>query len=245
MDPLGILLATAALAIYPGGLFLCAAAAIAAWAGRLPPAGAPWTAPEALGCTLSLVAVSLVPLAASPAQVLPPGSGAAGNAAVVLTLMAAAVALVTPAPWRPAQIISGVGCLVAALALAAATSTLALPTVVAIPGDAVAAARMLAGGALLMAAPLLVPPGDRGVARPARAVVGASLTVLALSLFVPAALSGRPPWLTAPVILVSVGLHFGLQHRLRALWAGGRIAAAGLSITLAASAVVLALLSGA
>jgi len=246
MDPLGVLLGVAALALFPGGLFLGAIAGLVAWAGRTP-AGPrrSWTASEVIGCGLAGLAVSLAPLPASPAQTLPPGVGASSNVVAVLLLMAAALAVALSPSWPWPRVVAGAAAMVAVLALAVGTSTLAFSTLNAVPGGAISVARTLAGISLLGGAPLLASPGDGGVNRWVRAVMTASLSILGLTLFVPALLPGQPAWLVAAIVAAAATVHAAAEHQLRTQFVRRSSTVAGLTASAAAAAVVLAVLSGA
>ena len=109
MDPLGILAAVVALAVYPGGLFLAGIL----WFGG----GLPWRSTSAWRPSLrdlaALAAIDLAvagaPLPASPAASLPPAAGAAPDIVVVALLVAASVVLVAPGRWHVRRLLCAAG----------------------------------------------------------------------------------------------------------------------------------------
>ena len=99
MDPVGVLAAAVALAVYPGGLFLgLAAAAVASPAQRWRPRG--WTPTAVAGIVGAGLAAALLPLAGAPATALPGSGGEAQtNLLAVELLLAAAVVIAVPGSW--------------------------------------------------------------------------------------------------------------------------------------------------
>ena len=187
MDPLGVLEAVVALAIYPGGVFL---AGLVVFAGRL--ARAPrWHTPRPreLAALITIdLAVAGAPLPASPAGTLPPTAGTAPDLVVAALLVAASVVLVAPRRWDSRRLLSAAGATTAAALAVIATASLALTTITAHPGGEVAAVRAIAALAVLVAAPLLC--GSPAGPQPGRRAALTGMALLGLSLLVPAGLAG-------------------------------------------------------
>jgi len=187
MDPLGVLQAVVALAVYPGGLFL---AGLVYLAGRL--ARAPrWHAlrPRELAALITIdLAVAGAPLPSSPAGSLPPTAGAAPNLVVAALLVAASVVLVAPRRGDSRRVLSAAAATTAISLAVVATASLALTTITAQPGGVVAAVRAIAALAVLIAAPQLCG-SPAGPALGRRAVL-TGMALLGLSLLIPAGLAG-------------------------------------------------------
>jgi hypothetical protein len=179
MDPIDVLRCAVALAVFPGGLFLAAAAALVAVAGGLPGRRGP-RLDEMAAIAAGVVAAALLPLPGTPLAGLASGIAMPGAAA----LLAAAVAWGGPRAWTRARMVAGIAAALAVLSLAAPATTLDLATVAGLPGRAVAAARILATIGLALAAPVLTGSRSTGAARASRAVVLAALLLLGVSLVI-------------------------------------------------------------
>ena len=241
MDALGLVDAVIALAVYPGGLFL----AITAWALRRGAGlrggarGIPASGLAALA--MAGFAVSLAPLPASPATVLPPVAGAAPNLVVASILLAAAVALAARGGWDARRLFAGGVAMVSLAALAAAVTTLAMPSIDAAPGNAMIAARAATALALLLAAPFFCR--TFGAGPPAvRAALTATAAILAFSLVTPAQLTGGAAAL-ASLAVFAAATAYGVVLRLlgRLIRAEHRgvltLAAAAAAVAIAAVAI--------
>lgn len=234
MDPTGLLDAVLAVAVYPGALFLAAAALLhRAVSGRRlalrHPAGAVPTA-TLLTTVAAIVACAMLPLPSSPALRLPPPAGAPGNVVAVIVLLAIAVEL-GAASRRVAALAAAAA--VPVLALAAAGSTASVEAISTAPGALGAGARLSAAAVLLLAA------ASTAQGRAASAVV-ASLGLAAAALVIPAALPDAAPPLGATACLGLVALS-GVLARLHDRWSAAGLAAVGSAGALAGT--ILALLS--
>ncbi|HWW08968.1 MAG TPA: hypothetical protein VNY76_01860 [Candidatus Acidoferrales bacterium] len=241
MDTLGLVEAVIALAVYPGGLFLAlTASAVRRGAGlRGGARGIPASGMAALvACGF---AASLAPLPASPATVLPPVAGAAPNLVVASILLAAGVALAARGGWDSRRLFAGGVAVVSLASLAAATTTLALPSIDAAPGTTLAAARAATAAALLLAAPFFCR--TFGAGPPAvRAGLTATAAILAFSLVTPAQLTGGAAALASLAVFAATTLYaFVLRLLARFIRAEHRgvltLAAAAGAIAVAAVAV--------
>lgn len=216
MDTVGLFAAVVAVALFPGGLYACAAAGGAAWAARLRPADARGWTPAALSAAaLLLFAAALVPLPQSPAVELPGGGGAPSNLLAVLLLLGAAIALGSDPGWPRLRIAAAAAAAVPPLVLAAQAATLSFPVVVGLPGPRLAAGRALAATALLLAAPVLVRAGDPAAPRPLRALLLTVPALLAAVLLAPPGWSGIPAAAAAGLALAGVPLYAAIAIGLR------------------------------
>ena len=242
MDALGLVEAVIALAVYPGGLFLALTAAavrrgagLRGGAGGIPAAGL--AALVAAG-----FAASLAPLPASPATVLPPVAGAEPNLVVASILLAAAVALAARGGWDARRLFAAGVAVVSLGTLAAAATTLALPSIDAAPGNTLVAARAATATALLVAAPFFCRTFGAGPAA-VRAALTATAAILAFSLVTPAQLTGGAAAL-ASLAVFAAALVYGLLLRLF-----GRVIRAEhrgvLTLAAAAGAVAVAVVAAA
>jgi hypothetical protein len=209
MDPLGLLSAAVAVVVYPGGVFLVAAALLAAGRSALAPTG--WTAPAAAGAVCAALAAALLPLPGSPALGLPDRSGPAPSLVPLLVLLGAAVALTGPSHWSRRRVALAAAVSLPALTLAATAATFSLPVIVALDGRGAVAARALAAVALLLGAPHLLPEdgAEGGGESPpaARALVLGALVLAGLSLWLPAALPDLSAAAAAALLLTAVAAH--------------------------------------
>jgi hypothetical protein len=207
VDPLGALQAAIAVAVYPGGAFLLLVAVLVAMA-----AGAPRTlrinAVEAAGLLAATVAAALAPLPGTVLSTLPPppAFGPPTNLVAAVILEAAAVTLMSRERWTRRRLLAAAAPLLPLFLLSAAAATLSLQILVSLPGGIVTAARALIAGALVAAAPVLLP---RPVRSPAPLVVLASVVILASSLALGPVIGGLPTPLAAAVI-AAAGLVYGL-----------------------------------
>jgi hypothetical protein len=187
MDPLGVLLAVVAVAVYPGGLFLAGLAWLTHRTGGLPP-GTRLNARSLAAIVIAALAASMASLPGSPAAALPPPGGATPNLAVALLLLFVSGALVDPEPWSFRRLallgLSGVSLLLLGLL----ASSFSIPALAGVGGDGADAARILAAITALTAAPLVVQPHLPIGAATARLTVVAATVEVVLSTLVPPAL---------------------------------------------------------
>jgi hypothetical protein len=254
VDVLGLLNAAVAMAAFPGGAF-AALAGVLAWAGgagtlRLTRAaeqvtageveGTPrrdlWTPATVAGLAALAMAAALVPLPGSPAHNLP-ALGAPDNVLAILVLLAAAGALCGRAPWEwdALRLGAAAAAAIAVVALAAAAATFSADTIINLGIGRGSTARVLAGIALLLAAPTLAGPGAG--AHVSRFGLVGVVAALGFALAEPTGLAAAPGVASAALALAAAGLAGAagalLPDRLReaaALAAGA--AATGLALTL-------------
>jgi len=216
MDAVGLFAAVVAVALFPGGVYACAAAGGAAWAGRLSAARATaWTPAAVASAALLLFGAAMMPLPQAPATALPGPDGAPANLLAILLLVGGGVALGTAPRWPRARIAAGVAAALPLLVLAAQAATLSFPTVIGLPGRSLAAARALAAVALLLAAPLLGRLDDPTVPRALRALHLAVPALVAAVLLAPPGWSNLPAAVAAAMTLAGVALYAGVMGAMR------------------------------
>jgi len=221
VDALSLFAAVVAVALFPGGLYACAAAGGVAWTARLQRAAQPGWTPAALSAAaLLLFAAALVPLPQNPAAQLPTGGGAPANLLAVLLLLAAGVAAGTAPLWPRARLVAAAAAGVPLLALAAQAATLSFPVVVGLPGGRLAAGRALAAAALLLAAPVLARCEDAATPRAMRALLLAVPALVAAVLLAPPGWSNIPAAAAAALALTGVPLYAGVAMALRRVTRG-------------------------
>ena len=235
MDPLLLLKALLALAVYPGGLLLVLCAAVTALV--LPAAHRPGlTVENAVALTGFDVAAAMAPLPGSPLLDLPV---AVSLPVLLLGLAAGFTALAPAAPWSRRRLAVALAPLLPALAMGSATGSLALASIASVPGGGLGAARILTAATLLLALPLLVPLADRGLTRAVRAAGASAAAVCAVSLVAGAA--GAAPAVAGAVALAGAAVWSGfaaLATRLPGVTSGLAV----LAVSGGAVATVLALL---
>jgi len=239
MDPVGLLAALVAVAAFPGGAYAVVAAGAAA---LTPPWRAldGWTATAAAGAACTLVAAAQLPLPGSPAVALPDHGGAPANLLALLLLLAAAAALLNADdPWPPTRIAAAAVATLPLLWLAAVTAGFAPAAIIELPGgDELAAGRVCAGLALLVAAPAVLPL-RAGTPRAGRALLLAVAALLALLLLEPVRLRSQPGVLTDGLALPAIALWAALDRL-----AGERpVLRASIGAALAVASVSLAALA--
>lgn len=241
MDPLGILDAIVALAVYPGGLFF---GGLVWLLGRLVRAPR-WPAlrPRELAAIVTIdLAVAAAPLPSSPAGSLPPTAGAAPNLAVTALLVAASVVLVAPRHWDARRLVSAAGAVTAGALAVVATASLALPAITGEPGGQAVAVRAIAAAAILLATPLL--GGSLTDDLLGRRVVLTGMALLGLSFLVPAGLAGWPAVAGASVAGAATILYVVLINAAQALIARMQTVLSTLCAVLGAAAIVVVFVGG-
>lgn len=242
MDPLGLLLAIVAVAVYPGGLFLAALAVVVQRTGGLPRVRD--LDARALGAVIAAtLAASMSSLPGSPAASLPPPGGATPNLAAAILLLFVAASLAAPEPWSVRRALLGGlgGASLVLLGLVAASFSVA--TIAGIGGGEALTARILAAATALIALPLVVQPHKRGTGAVGRITVMAATAEVVLALLVPPSLQW-PATLIAIGALVGVVAIFGVL--LRAARAATRReypALVALDVACCAAATVVAVLA--
>jgi hypothetical protein len=186
MDPLGLLLAVVAIAVYPGGLFLAELAWLMHRAGGLPP-GTRLDARSLAAIVIAALAASMASLPGSPAAALPPPGGATPNLAAAVLLLFVGGAIVAPDPWsfRRLALLGLAGASLLLLGLLA--SSFSILAVAGVSGDGADAARILAAITALTAAPLVLQPHLPIGAVTARLAVVAATVEVVLSSLIPSA----------------------------------------------------------
>jgi hypothetical protein len=234
VDPTGLLDAVLAVAVYPGAAFLALATLLhVRVAGRPAGHGTPGGVPAArlLPVIAATVAVTMLPLAGSPALRLPPLTGVGSNVVAVAVLLAVAVDR-AGGSRRASLLAIAAACPV--FGLAAAGSTVSAVAISTAAGVAGIAARFLAAAILVLAASATAAGRTASVAAAALALTAAALTV-------PAALPDAPPIASVPACVTVVAFS-GLLARLRrgAEWSpltavAGAAAVAGTALALLSS----------
>jgi hypothetical protein len=228
--------------VYPGGLYLGAAAGLMVWGARLPGStGArldDWPAVIAAG-----LAAGLAPMAGSLAAALPPDHGVAPNLIAAALLLAAGLGVATSYRWEPRRFLAALSLSAPWLALGVGAASLQLPVIAGIPGSGLTAARWCAAAATLLAAPLVIQPFDDRSGRGARAALLAAVVVLTLAIAMPATIGGAPALLEAVVVLAASALYALLIRLARRIAVAEHIALVLSSSACAATATLLALLA--
>jgi hypothetical protein len=244
MDALGLFAAVVALTLFPGGVYTCAAAGGAAWAGRIAGRGASTWTPAALGAAALLIfGAALVPLPQSPAAELPTQGGAPANLLAALLLIGAGVALGTAPRWPRARVAAAAAASVPLLVLAAQAATLSFPVVVSLPGPRLAAARALAAAAILLAVPVLGNLDDTAAPRGLRALHVAVPALVAAVLLAPPGWSNIPAAAAAAMTLAGIALYAAVLTGLRRFLKGHSLPFAAVSVCAAIAAIVVTVLA--
>jgi hypothetical protein len=216
MDPLGLLLAIVAVAVYPGGLFVVGVGWLTHRAAGMPPRTR-LDARSLAAIVIAALAASMASLPGSPAAALPPPGGATPNLAVALLLLVVGGAIVAPDPWSFRRLtLLGLGG-VSLLLLGLLASSFSIPALAGAGGDGADAARILAAITALIAAPLLLQPHLPIGAVTARLTVVAATVEVVLSSLIPPGLHLLAGTLAVVVLVAGVGLYALLLRLGRAL----------------------------
>ncbi|MGD1053550.1 MAG: hypothetical protein ABR950_06950 [Candidatus Dormibacteria bacterium] len=175
MNPLAVLSAVVAVAIFPGAAYAGLVATLVAFGGRLPVGLHRAQLDELMLAVGVSAACGLLAFPGSPLFGLPIGV----SLIVFVTAIAAGVAWGSPERWSWQRLAAGAAAVAPLLGLGAVAMTLDLRTIAA-AGGTVGAARPWAVAAILMALPVLVHPFDPHSARLGRAAL---VTVLGLACF--------------------------------------------------------------
>ena len=193
MNPLAVLSAIVAVAVFPGVAYAGLVAALVALGGRIPAGLRPAQLDELMVAVGVSAACGLLAFPGSPLFGLPTGV----SLVVFVTALAAGIAWGSAERW-PWQRLAAVAAAIAPLlGLASVATTLDLGTIAA-AGGSVGAARPWAVGAVLLALPTLVRPFDPHTARMGRAALVAAIGLACFSLAGFAPLAG----VSAPVVAV-------------------------------------------
>jgi hypothetical protein len=242
MDPLGLLLAVVAIAIYPGGLFLAGLAWLTHRAGGLPP-GTRLDARSLAAIVIAALAASMASLPGSPAAALPPPGGATPNLAAAVLLLFVGGAIVAHEPWSFRRLtLLGLGG-VSLLLLGLLASSFSIPALAGVSGDGADAARILAAITVLTAVPLVVQPHLPIGAVTARLTVVAATVEVVLSSLIPPQLHLGAGTLAVVALIAGVVLYALLLRLGRALTQREHptlIAIAALCATAATVAAIIA-----
>jgi hypothetical protein len=242
MDPLGLLLAVVAVAVYPGGLSLVGLAWLMHRAGGLPP-GTRLDARSLAAIVIAALAASMASLPGSPAAALPPPGGATPNLAAAVLLLFVGGAIVAPEPWSSRRLtLLGLGG-VSMLLLGLLASSFSIPALAGVGGAGADTARILAAITALTAAPLVVQPHlPIGAVTPRLTVVAATVEVV-LSSLIPPALHPVVGTLAVVALVAGVVLYAVLLRLGRALTQREHptlVAIAALCATAASVATIIA-----
>jgi hypothetical protein len=239
MDPLSILRASVALAVFPGFAYTAALAWLVARVGRLPRGRNPVRLEEALAALAAGTACGLLAFPGSPLNDLP----VPVSLSAVLVSLAAAVAWGTSTAWNWHRVAAAAVTVSPLLCLGESGISLNLSTIVGLPGRPVAAARLFAAAAALIALPLVARPFDPETSRLSRAMALTAISQVALSLIVAGPLSGGS-WPLAAGLCATATIGYA------ALLGGLRLATdleenvfAGLAAVPAAGSILLTLLT--
>lgn len=208
MNPLAILSAVVAVAVFPGAAYTGLTSLLATWAGRLPAT----TGPPRLGGAAAAVGVAagcgLLALPGSPLFNLPTGASLAG----LLGLLAAGLAWGTSEDWPWQRVAAAAAVLLPVLAVAGAAGTLDVRTLSDAPLEP---ARIAAAAAVLLALPALVRPFDPAAPRACRGALLGALPLVAISLATYSPLGGLAPALVAAISALAAVAYATLVGALR------------------------------
>lgn len=184
MNPLAVLNAVVAVAIFPGSAYAGLVAALVAVAGRIPAGLRPPQLDELMAAVGVSAACGLLAFPGSPLYGLPTGV----SVVVLITALAAGTAWATVERWPWQRLVAAVAAVGPLLGLASVSMTLDLRTIAA-AGGSVGAARPWAVAAVLMAVPALVRPFDPQTSRLGRValVAAVGLACFSLAAFAPLA----------------------------------------------------------
>jgi hypothetical protein len=180
MDPVSALRATLAMALFPGAGYLAVVGWAAARAGRLPRCGRPARIEEAVAALAVAAACGLLAFPGSPLNDLP----VAVSLGAVIVALSGAVAWGSSAAWNWRRVVAAVVVLAPLLCLGESAASLNVASLAVLPGRPVAAARIFAAAAVLIALPLLIRPFEATTSRLSRSALLAGSALLALSLIV-------------------------------------------------------------
>lgn len=177
MNPLAVLSAVVAVAIFPGSAYAGLVAALVALAGRIPAGLRPPQLDELMAAVGVSAACGLLAFPGSPLYGLPTGV----SLVVLVTALAAGIAWGTVERWPWQRLVAAAAAVAPLLGLASVSMTLDLRTLAA-AGGAVGEARPWAVAAVLMALPALVRPFDPQTSRLGRAALIAAIGLVCFSL---------------------------------------------------------------
>lgn len=205
MNPLAVLSAVVALAIFPGSAYAGLAAALVAVAGRIPAGLRPAQLDELMAAVGVSAACGLLAFPGSPLYALPTGV----SLVVIVTALAAGIAWGTAERWPWQRLVAAAAAVAPLLGLASVAMTLDLRTIAA-AGGSVGAARPWAVAAILVALPALVRPFDPHTSRLGRAALVAGIGLACFSLAGFAPLAGFSTPAVAGFGALAVGAYAGL-----------------------------------
>ena len=212
MNPVAVLQAVAALAIFPGVAFAGTVTLAVAVASRLPPGLHPPQLDELAAAVGIAAACGLLALAGSPLFGLPAGV----SLMALLMAIAAGIAWGTAERWPWHRVAAALACAAPLLGLASMAMTLDLRTLTATGGPA-GTVRDWAVAAILVAAPAVVRPFDPQSARASRSVLIAAVGLTCASLAGTAPLAGLPSWGVAGICALAAVAYAGLIGAARRL----------------------------
>jgi hypothetical protein len=242
MDPLGLLLAVVAVAVYPGGLFLTALTLLTQRAGHMPP-GTRLDIRSLAAIVIAALAASMASLPDSPGTALPPPGGAAPNLAAAVLLLFVAGALTAPGPWsyRRLTLLGLAGASMLLLGLLA--SSYSIPALAGVGGDGADAARILAALTALTAVPLLMQPHLPTGAVTARLTVVVATVEVVLSTLVPPSLRGVAGIVAVVALVAGVVLYALLLRVGRAVTRSEHPSLVAIAAVCGAAATVAAIIA--
>ena len=161
MDPLGLLLAIVAVAVYPGGLFLACLAWLT-WRLSGMPRATGLDRRGLVAVCVAVVAASMAMLPGSPAAALPPPGGATPNLVAAVLLLFVAGALTAPDPWSSRRIVVVALGGVSLLLLGFVAASFSIDTLSGAYGSTAAAARIVVAIGILAGLPVIVQPHRAG-----------------------------------------------------------------------------------
>ncbi len=212
MDPLGLLLAIVALAVYPGGLLLaCLAWLTLRLSGMQRATGFDGRGLAAV-CA-AVLAASMATLPGSPAASLPPPGGAAPNLLAAVLLLFVAGSLIVPVPWSPRRGVAVAFGGTSLLLLGFVAASFSIAALSGASGVAAVTARIVVAIGILTALPVILQPHRPGASPAARATVIAATVEVVLGMLIPAGL--HAPWTVLWVMgLVAAAAVYALLLRL-------------------------------
>jgi hypothetical protein len=205
MNPLAVLSAIVAVAVFPGAAYAGLVAALVAVGGRIPAGLRPAQLDELMVAVGVSAACGLLAFPGSPLFGLPTGV----SLVVFVTALAAGIAWGSAERWPWQRLTAVVAAVAPLLGLASVATTLDLGTIAAASGS-VGAARPWAVLAVLLALPALVRPFDPHTARMGRAALVAAIGLACFSLAGFAPLAGLSAPLVAALGALSVLAYTGL-----------------------------------
>ncbi len=212
MDPLGLLLAIVAVAVYPGGLFLACLAWLT-WRLSGMPRATGLDRRGLVAVCVAVVAASMAMLPGSPAAALPPPGGATPNLVAAVLLLFVAGALTAPDPWSSRRTVVVALGGVSLLLLGVVAASFSIDTLSGASGSTAAAARIVVAIGILAGLPVIVQPHRAGGSSTARATVVAAAVEVVLSTLIPAGLHA-PATVLWVVGLIAAAAVYALVLRL-------------------------------